>query len=87
MHKVVYESQSPEEFERGWSSFIDMYTLHDNDWFSELFRERGQWVPYFLRTSFRVGMSTTQQSESMNTCFDGYLNLKTSLKLFFEQYV
>ncbi|XP_052169880.1 protein FAR1-RELATED SEQUENCE 4-like isoform X2 [Diospyros lotus] len=86
IHEVVYESQSPEEFERGWSLLIDMYTLHDNDWLSELFRERGRWVPCFLRTSFWAGMSTTQRSESMNAFFDGYVNSKTSLKLFVEQY-
>ncbi|XP_052198368.1 protein FAR1-RELATED SEQUENCE 5-like [Diospyros lotus] len=44
VHEVVYESQSPEEFERGWHSLIDMYTLHNNDWLSGLFRERGRWL-------------------------------------------
>jgi len=86
VHEMVYESQSPEEFERGWSSFIDMYTLHNNDWLSGLFKERSHWVPCFLRTSFWAGMSTTQRSESMNAFFDGYVNSKTSLKLFVEQY-
>ena len=86
VHEMVYESQSLEEFEWGWSSFIDMYTLHNNDWLFGLFRERGQWVPYFLRTSFWAEMSTTQRSESMNAFFNGYVNSKTSLKLFVEQY-
>ncbi|KAL2466693.1 Protein FAR1-RELATED SEQUENCE 5 [Abeliophyllum distichum] len=31
-------------------------------------------------------MSTTQRSESMNAFFDGYVNSKTSLKQFVEQY-
>ncbi|KAK9289539.1 hypothetical protein L1049_007695 [Liquidambar formosana] len=35
---------------------------------------------------FWAGMSTTQRSESMNAFFDGYLNSKTTLKQFVEQY-
>ena len=31
-------------------------------------------------------MSTTQRSESMHAFFDGYVNSKTTLKQFFEQY-
>ena len=31
-------------------------------------------------------MSTTQRSESMNAFFDGYVNSKTALKQFVEQY-
>ncbi|CAJ2652727.1 unnamed protein product [Trifolium pratense] len=31
-------------------------------------------------------MSTTQRSESMNSFFDGYVNSKTTLKQFVEQY-
>lgn len=31
-------------------------------------------------------MSTTQRSESMNAFFDGYVNSKTTLKQFVEQY-
>ncbi|XP_052192352.1 protein FAR1-RELATED SEQUENCE 5-like [Diospyros lotus] len=83
---VVNESQSPEEFEQGWSSMIEKYTLHENDWLSGLYKERDRWVPCFLETSFWVGMSTTQWSESMNIFFDGYVHSKTSLKQFVEQY-
>ncbi|XP_038698028.1 protein FAR-RED IMPAIRED RESPONSE 1-like [Tripterygium wilfordii] len=32
------------------------------------------------------GMSTTQRSESINAFFDGYVNSKTTLKQFVEQY-
>ncbi|XP_052173721.1 protein FAR1-RELATED SEQUENCE 5-like isoform X2 [Diospyros lotus] len=86
VHDVVFESQSPEEFEQGWSSMIEKYTLHDNDWLFGLYRERGRWVPCFLKTSFWAGMSITQRSEGMNAFLDGYVHSKTSLKQFVEQY-
>ncbi|XP_052179894.1 protein FAR1-RELATED SEQUENCE 3-like [Diospyros lotus] len=86
VHEVVYESQSPEEFEQAWNIFIEKYALHDNDWLSRLYKERCRWVPYFVKTSFWARMSTTQRSEGMNAFFDGYVHSKTSLKQFVEQY-
>jgi hypothetical protein len=51
-----------------------------------IFDERNRWVPVYVRDTFWAGMSTTQRSESMNSFFDGYVNSKTSLKQFVEQY-
>ena len=39
-----------------------------------------------MKDVFWAGMSTTQRSESMNAFFDGYVNSKTTLKQFNEQY-
>ncbi|KAM5580821.1 hypothetical protein ABKV19_010166 [Rosa sericea] len=39
-----------------------------------------------MRDTFFAGMSTTQRSESINSFFDKYVNKKTSLKEFVEQY-
>ncbi|XP_052193932.1 protein FAR1-RELATED SEQUENCE 5-like [Diospyros lotus] len=86
IHDVVYESHSLEVFEQGWSSMIEKYALHDNDWLSGLYTQRARWVPCFLKTSFWAAMSTTQRSESMNAFFDGYVHSKTSLNQFVEQY-
>ncbi|XP_062088698.1 protein FAR1-RELATED SEQUENCE 5-like [Humulus lupulus] len=42
--------------------------------------------PHLSKIHFWAGMSTTQRSESMNAFFDGYVNSKTKLKQFVEQY-
>ncbi|XP_052193928.1 protein FAR1-RELATED SEQUENCE 5-like [Diospyros lotus] len=86
VHDAMYESQSPGEFEQAWNSMIEKYALQDNDWLSGLYKERGRWVPCFVKTSFWTRMSTTQRSEGMNAFFDGYVHSKTSLKQFVEQY-
>lgn len=86
IHVLVYDSQTVEDFEQGWGSMITTYELHDNEWLSGLYENRGRWVPCFLKTTFWAGMSTTQRSESINAFFDGYVHLKTSLKQFVEQY-
>ncbi|XP_020262716.1 protein FAR1-RELATED SEQUENCE 5-like [Asparagus officinalis] len=86
MKGVVYDTQSPQEFEIQWNEMVDMYGLEDYDWLCELYEERNRWVPCFVKNYFWAGMSTTQRSESMNAFFDGYVNSKTSLKQFVEQY-
>ena len=51
-----------------------------------LYHERHRGVPVYVKDIFSAGMSTTQRSESMNAFFDGYVNPKTTLKQFVEQY-
>ncbi|KAL7251552.1 hypothetical protein ACSBR1_013398 [Camellia fascicularis] len=43
-------------------------------------------MPFTPFVGASLGMSTTQCSESMNAFFDGYVNSKTTLKQFVEQY-
>ncbi|KAF5447330.1 hypothetical protein F2P56_032889 [Juglans regia] len=82
----VYNIQTPEEFENCWDELISMYSLHENVWLQSLYTEREHWVPAFLKNIFWAGMSTTQWSESMNAFFDGYVDAKTNLKEFVNQY-
>ncbi|GJN10350.1 hypothetical protein PR202_ga28437 [Eleusine coracana subsp. coracana] len=83
---AVYDSLTIEEFENSWKNMIDRYLLYDNERLQELYRNRHRWVPAYVKDTFWAGMSTTQRSESMNSFFDGYVNSKTTLRLFVEQY-
>ncbi|XP_058203110.1 protein FAR-RED IMPAIRED RESPONSE 1-like [Rhododendron vialii] len=86
MLEVVYDSWTKEEFEENWGHFIEMYKLENNEWLLGLFDEREQWVPVFVNDIFWAGMSSTQRSEGMNSFFDSYINSKTTLQQFVEQY-
>lgn len=86
LQSVVYDSQTPAEFEESWSKMFVKYSLQNNKWLNKLYVERRRWVPCFVKDSFWAGMSTTQRSESINAFFDGYVHSKTSLKQFVEQY-
>ena len=86
MKNVVHDSLTKEEFEESWGRFIKKYQLESNEWLLGLYDERHHWVPAFVKDMFWAGMSTTQRSESMNAFFDKYINKKTTLKQFFEQY-
>jgi hypothetical protein len=48
---------------------------------SDIFGFQSMWG-----THFGLELSTTQRSEIMNSCFDGYVNSKTTLKWFVEQH-
>ncbi|KAK3205427.1 hypothetical protein Dsin_019473 [Dipteronia sinensis] len=66
--------------------FLENFHVSNNEWLNELYVERQRWVPAFVKDSFWVRMSTTQRNESMHAFFYGYVNSKTSLKQFVEQY-
>ena len=74
------------EFEDSWQQLLDNYHLLGNPWLSLLYGEREHWIPTYVKDTFWAGMSTTQRSESMNAFFDDYVNSKTSLAQFVEQY-
>ncbi|XP_028123610.1 protein FAR-RED IMPAIRED RESPONSE 1-like [Camellia sinensis] len=62
------------------------FNLYDDEWLGVLYDERHRWVLVYVKDIFWAGMSTTQRSEGMNAFFDGYVNPKTTLKHFVEQY-
>ncbi|XP_048496430.2 protein FAR1-RELATED SEQUENCE 5-like [Beta vulgaris subsp. vulgaris] len=84
--KAIYESVSPEVFERSWVCAIEKYELGDDEWLQGLFRERDMWVPAYMRHLFWAGMKTTQRYESINSFFYGYVHKTTKLCEFAKQY-
>ena len=86
LQNAVYDFFTKYEFDEEWQAMIAKFKLHDNEWLGVLYSERHRWIPAYVKNIFWAGMSTTQQSESMNAFFDGYMNSKTTLKQFVEQY-
>ncbi|XP_028120899.1 protein FAR-RED IMPAIRED RESPONSE 1-like [Camellia sinensis] len=83
LQNAVYDSIRKDEFDEEWKTMIGKFSLHDNDWLGVLYGERHRWIPAYVKDIFWAGMSTTQRSESMNAF---YVNSKTTLKQFVEQY-
>nr|XP_043633649.1 protein FAR1-RELATED SEQUENCE 1-like [Erigeron canadensis] len=86
LKNAVYDSFIPSEFEDAWNRMLERYQLQKNKWLISLYLERHRWVPCYVKDTFWAGMSTTQRSESINAFFDKYVNKKTTLKQFVEQY-
>ncbi|OVA12152.1 FAR1 DNA binding domain [Macleaya cordata] len=84
--KCINKSETIEEFELAWDSLLDRYNLRGNEWLQSLYIDCKEWVPAYLRDIFFAGMSSTQRSGSVNSLFDGYVNARTTLEDFAEQY-
>ncbi|KAF8396266.1 hypothetical protein HHK36_017881 [Tetracentron sinense] len=84
--KCIYGTQCPEEFEQFWNEMIQEFNLQEVDWLNTMWRERRMWMPVYLRDTFFAGMSTTQRSESMNSFFKDWVNMRTSLIDFVKRY-
>ncbi|KAJ0098653.1 hypothetical protein Patl1_21809 [Pistacia atlantica] len=84
--KYVNKTEMPEEFESSWQLLLDKYNLRGNEWLQSLYIDRKLWVSTYLRDIFFAGMHATQQSGSVNSLFEGYVNARTTLQDFAEQY-
>ncbi|TXG48335.1 hypothetical protein EZV62_027629 [Acer yangbiense] len=72
--------------EKRWWKIVDRFNLRNDMWFQSLYEDRERWIPTFMKDIFLAGMSTTQRSESINSFFDKYIQRKTTLKEFLDQY-
>ncbi|XP_044496850.1 protein FAR1-RELATED SEQUENCE 1-like isoform X2 [Mangifera indica] len=85
-NKCIFKSFTNEQFEKRWWKIVDRFNLRNDMWFQSLYEDRERWIPTFMRDIFLAGMSTTQRSESINSFLDKYMQRKTTLKEFIEQY-
>ncbi|KAF2295443.1 hypothetical protein GH714_032943 [Hevea brasiliensis] len=83
---LIFDTLMIEMFERNWNEFLTKYGLENNEWLTKLYFERESWVPIYLNHVFWAGMMSTQKSEGMHAYFDGYVNSRSTLKQFVEQY-
>ncbi|XP_057952956.1 protein FAR1-RELATED SEQUENCE 5-like [Malania oleifera] len=86
LDKSINKSETPEEFESSWESLLDKYNLRGNEWLQSLYIDRREWVPTYMKDTFFAGMYATQRSGRVNSLFDGYVNARTTLQDFAEQY-
>ncbi|KAK3188988.1 hypothetical protein Dsin_028549 [Dipteronia sinensis] len=85
-NKCIFKSCTNEQFEKRWWKIYDRFNLRNDMWFQSLYEDREHWIPTFMKDIFLAGMSTTQRSESINSFFDKYIQRKTTLKEFLDQY-
>ncbi|KAK6913722.1 Bet v I/Major latex protein [Dillenia turbinata] len=86
LQTVVYDSLTKDEFVDGWKNFVKEFNLQENEWLNGLYEEQHRWFPAFVKDTFWAGLSTIKKGETMNAFFDGYVNSRTTLKQFVEQY-
>ncbi|KAI4297868.1 hypothetical protein L6164_037729 [Bauhinia variegata] len=84
--KCINNSETIDEFESCWGSLLQRYFLMDNEWFQSIYNARHHWVPVYLRDTFFGEISFTEQNESLNFFFDGYVNASTTIQMLVKQY-
>lgn len=84
--KVVYESQTRQQFEENWAKLMENLGKQNDPWFTGIYQMREKWVPAFLNTHFWAGMTTTQRVESMNALLKTYLTRRESLQDFVSSF-
>ncbi|GJX70858.1 FAR1-related sequence 5-like protein [Tanacetum coccineum] len=85
-YKKWVKSDTIEEFETQWDVLRDKYDLKSSNWMMEMYDQRKYWVWSFLKDGFFAGMTTSGQSESIHSFFDGFVNSNTMLNEFVIQY-
>ncbi|XWS40470.1 hypothetical protein CRYUN_Cryun18bG0142700 [Craigia yunnanensis] len=84
--ECIFKSFTEEQFEKKWWELVDGFNLRNDIWFQSLYEDRQQWVPTYMGGIFLAGISTVQRSDSVSSLFDKYLQRKTMLKEFLDQY-
>ncbi|CAH8346032.1 unnamed protein product [Eruca vesicaria subsp. sativa] len=82
INEAIYGSCKGDEFEKRWWEVIDRFSLRDNAWLYSLYEDREHWVPVYLKGVSLAGMCT----DGMNSVFDKYIQRKTTLRAFLDQY-
>ena len=85
-NECVLRSRTKEQFEKRWGKMVGKFELGDESWLWDIYEDRERWVPAFMKGRVLAGLSTVQRSEAMNCLFDKYVQRKTTLKEFVEQY-
>lgn len=81
----LYNLHSVEEFEIEWREMVSIYGLHGNKHIVSLYALRAYWALPFLRSYFFAGMSSTFQSELVNSYIQRFLSAQSVLDDFVEQ--
>lgn len=84
--KCVNGSETIEEFESQWKSFLERYYLTDNEYLQSIYSACRHWVPVFMRETFFGDILSDQDNDAKNTFFNGYVDASTSIQLLIKQY-
>ncbi|XP_018464341.2 protein FAR1-RELATED SEQUENCE 1 [Raphanus sativus] len=84
--EAIYGSCKGDEFEKKWCEVVDRFRLRDNAWLQSLYEDREHWVPVYMKDVSLAGMCTAQRSECVSSVFDKYIQRKTTLRAFLDQY-
>jgi hypothetical protein len=87
VNSCVWGSETREEFELAWHSFISDFQLEDNEWLATRYKIRESWIPAYFRDICLAGiLRTTSRSESANSFFNRFIGRKLAFVEFWLRF-
>ncbi|VVB12337.1 unnamed protein product [Arabis nemorensis] len=86
INEAIYGFCKSDEFEKKWVEVVDKFHVRDNVWLQSLYEDRKYWAPVYMNDVSLAGMCTAPRSDSVNPVFDKYIQRKTTLRAFLDQY-
>ncbi|WZZ24999.1 hypothetical protein YC2023_008400 [Brassica napus] len=80
INEVIYGSCKGDEFEERWCEVVDRFDVRDSVWIQSLYEDREHWVPVYMQDVSLAGMC------SADSVLDKYIQRKTTLRAFLDQY-
>ncbi|KAJ6318184.1 hypothetical protein OIU76_013680 [Salix suchowensis] len=81
----LYNLESVQDFEEGWSEMVEKYELHANKHITSLYAFRSFWALSFLRNYFFGGTMDICQSGSITAFIQRFLSAQSRLDYFVEE--
>ena len=75
-----------EEFEQGWSKFVEDNKIGGDSWIVEMYKKRQMWAEAFFRKHFSAMTRSTQRAESLNALIKLSLSHRFSITEFLRHY-
>ena len=77
----LFEYQSKGEFQSSWSSLLEQYNLHENQWLQNIHTFRSKWSYLFCKMTFCAGINSNQGLECNANVFQ---NAKSEAMMLWE---
>jgi hypothetical protein len=81
----LYNLESVQDFEEGWSEMVEKYELHANKHITSLYAFRSFWALSFLRNYFFGGTMDICQSGSITAFIQRFLSAQSRLDYFVDE--
>ncbi|XP_058182725.1 protein FAR1-RELATED SEQUENCE 5-like [Rhododendron vialii] len=75
----MWNSESPEEFDRRWEDIVTKSNLSDSEWLQSIYEIRDRWVPAYTKHIFSAHMTSSQRAESSHAFFKRYVSKENTM--------
>ncbi|KAF7145619.1 hypothetical protein RHSIM_Rhsim04G0129100 [Rhododendron simsii] len=75
----IWNSESPEEFDRRREDIVTKSKLFDNEWLQSMYEIHDRWVPAYTKHIFSAHMTSSQRAEISHAFFKRYVSKENTM--------